>query len=298
MSSEERPTAGFTRRVALKRGGGATLAVLASGSGLADIAVAIEPGRAAFLTESELATLRALVDRFVPGKPEDADDGALAAGCAEAIDALLGAFEVDPPRIYAGGPFSDRGGAARNDFERFVSLDRYETRAWRLRIQGSRGRPELEFNGPVRGFQADYREGLAALDAAGFAALPGLARDVILGTTRDPAINGLVNVALLHTLEFMYGAPEYGGNRGRIGWSYTHYDGDVQPRGYTRAEIEQPDPSGLLDAARLPDGVGLDDLLALAPLAASDSFSVSLAGGGLTLDAIRSEVARILEAAK
>ncbi len=298
MTGTGRSAAGFTRRVALRRGGGATLAVLVSGSGLADIAVAVEPGRAAYLTEGELTTLRALVDRFVPGKPEDPDDGALAAGCAEAIDALLGAFEVDPPRIYAGGPFSDRGGAARNDFERFVALDRYETRAWRLRIQGSRGRPELEFNGPVRGFQADYREGLAALEAAGFSALPGLARDVILGTTRDPAINGLVNVAFLHTLEFMYGAPEYGGNRDRIGWRYANYDGDVQPRGYTRAEIEEPGPPGQLDASRLPDGVGLDDLLAIAPLAASDSFNVTLARGDLTLDAIRSEVARILEAAK
>ncbi|MQA64177.1 MAG: hypothetical protein GEU86_22600 [Actinophytocola sp.] len=104
------------------------------------LALAVEIGRdgPAFLSERELTTLRALVDRIVPGKPEDPAEGAVFAGCAEAIDGLLGAFRSDPPRIYAGAPFSDRGGHPMNEFENFLPLDSYEATAWRLRIEGSR----------------------------------------------------------------------------------------------------------------------------------------------------------------
>ena len=37
-----------------------------------------------------------------------------------------------------------------------------------------------------------------------------------------------------HCCEGMYGAPEYGGNRDGVGWSYLGRDGDVQPRGLQR----------------------------------------------------------------
>jgi hypothetical protein len=43
-----------------------------------------------------------------------------------------------------------------------------------------------------------------------------------------------------HCCEGMYGAPEYGGNRESVGWTYIDYEGDVQPRGYTDAEVSQP----------------------------------------------------------
>jgi hypothetical protein len=38
----------------------------------------------------------------------------------------------------------------------------------------------------------------------------------------------------------MYGAPEYGGNRDGSGWRAIGFDGDVQPRGWTDAEVAQP----------------------------------------------------------
>lgn len=220
-------------------------------------AVAVPTGadRARLLTEQEMTTLEALVDRIVPGPPEDTDPGAVAAGCADAIDALLAAFQVDPPRIYAGAPFSDRGGVGRNDFQQFLPLDPYETVAWRLRIEGSAGRPELERNGAVSGYQQVYREGLAALEravpVAGFSSSPGPARDLVLEQSDDPAVRALVDVAVLHTLEVMYGAPEYGGNRDLVGWELTGFEGDTQPRGWTREEVEQPERGGLpgLDGA-------------------------------------------------
>jgi hypothetical protein len=119
--------------------------------------------------------------------------------------------------------------------------------------------PEREFAGPVRGLQQVYREGLAHLDAraAGhFAALPGPAQDAILSDQSDGQVQELLGAALSNTLEAMYGAPEYGGNQGLVGWGYTNWEGDRQPRGYTNAEVSDPRPSstpklGAKQAARL-----------------------------------------------
>lgn len=291
----------LSRRALLRAGGMAAVGLFVTGgrdASFVPAAVPVRVGAPRFLTANEMATLRALVDRFVPGPPEDPDPGALDAGCADAIDALLAAFQTDPPQIYAGAPFSDRGGAARNDFQNFLPLDDYEQTAWRLRIEGSRGQPHLEFNGPVRGFQEIYRDGLAALDGAagplGFAALPGPARDLVLATANDPAVTALVDVAFPHTLEFMYGAPEYGGNRDLVGWDFTNFDGDVQPRGYTREQVENPDQPGLADLLRqLP--VALPQLLAVAPLASPEILHGLITRSGGVLGALRAEVAAILD---
>lgn len=293
--SAEKPR--LTRRTVL-RGSALTLAVFAAPTGIGD-AVAVDVDGPGFLTDAELTTLRALVDRIVPGTPEDPDPGAVEARCAEAIDALLAAFDVDPPRIYAGAPFSDRGGHSVNHFEDFLPLDAYEATAWQLRIEGSRGRPELEFNGPVPGFQTIYRDGLAALDAAGpteFATLPWPARDVVLETSDDPAVRALLDVAVPHTMEFLYGAPEYGGNEGLVGWRFTHFDGDVQPRGYTDEQVEHRDEPGLPELLpSVPDGVTQAQVEALLPLASPEVlFGLRERTGG-TLRGMRAQVAAILQ---
>jgi hypothetical protein len=286
---------GRVSRRAVLRGGaavGLALFVPFGRGGGAGVAVAVEQDAPAFLTPEELETLRAVVARFVPGPPEDPDPGALEAGCAEAIDALLGAFEFDPPRIYAGGPFSDRGGAEVNHFERFLPLDPYETRAWRLRIEGSRGREELEFNGPVPGYQQVYRRGLAALDeAAGdarFVDLPAPAQEAILRDEDDEPVADLVDVAFPHTLEAMYGAPEYGGNRDLVGWELTNWAGDVQPRGYTREEVEQPDDPGAPELLpQVPAEISSARLETIAAMAAPEAgYGMVLRSGG-SLRALR-----------
>lgn len=284
----------LSRRSLLRGGAVAGVAlfvpvVRAGRPGASAIAVAAEPGGPGFLTKDELATLRALVDRFVPGPPEDPDPGAVEAGCAEAIDALLAAFDVDPPRIYAGAPWSDRGGAATNHFAEFLPLDPYEERAWRLKVEGSRGVEALEFNGPVRGWQATYREGLAALDAAAggdFAALPGPARDLVLRGADDPDVAALVDVAFPHTLEFMYGAPEYGGNRDLVAWAFTRFDGDVQPRGWTDEEVTQPDQPGPQD---LLPALPLDEVATVAALGTAEAAHGMLARSGGTTTGLRVE---------
>jgi hypothetical protein len=290
----------MTRRTVLRDGTVLAVALFVARGG-AGVAVAVEPGTTVFLTDAELATLRAAVDRFVPGRPEDADERAVAAGCAEAIDALLGAFEVDPPRIYAGAPFSDRGGSPVNHFEDFLPLDPYEEKGWRLRVLGSQGQPKLEFNGPVAGWQRTYRDGIAALDRAAaparFADLPGPARDMILESD-DPQIAALVDVAAPHALQFMYGAPEYGGNRELLGWDFTDYQGDTLPRGWTREEIEQPNGTGLSELQpRPPIAIPIDELLAYVPLAAPEQGHGLVSAHGESMSALRAALAPVVRRA-
>jgi hypothetical protein len=217
-----------------------------------------QPGR--FLTAHELDTLRALTDRLIPGPPEDPTPGALDAGVAEAIDLLLGAFEVRPPLIHAGGPFSDRAGSRRDDFAEFVALDRQAELGWRIRLEGSRGLPEREFAGPVVGLQQIYRDGLAHLDGLGqkkdqvpFAQASAQSRDAILGDAGDASLQGFLAAALANTVEAMYGPPEYGGNRDLVGWTSNGWAGDNQPRGYSRTRVTTPDPAPPARAAATLD---------------------------------------------
>lgn len=238
------------------------------------------PGQ--FLDARELATLRSVTARLVPGPPDDPDPGALEAGAAEAIDMLLAAFRFDPPLIHAGGPYSNRAGSSYDFFARFHPLDRLSELGWRIRIEGSLGRPEREFAGAVRGLQQIYREGLAHLDERagpeGFAALPGPAQDLILSDQSDGAVQELVGAALANTLEAVYGAPEYGGNRQLAGWKPLRWPGDVQPRGYRADEVTGPDPTAAPPPVPGPAGDQrlLDGLLSAAagrPAAAATWWS-------------------------
>lgn len=284
----------FTRRAAIQGAAVAGVAVFVGVGTPGPSAVAVPFGadRARFLRPGELRTLAAVVDRVVPGVPEDTVPGAVAARCHLAIDALLAAFSVSPPRIYAGGPFSDRGGAPTNDFAHFLPLDRYETRAWRLRIEGSRGRKADERNGPVKGYQRTYRDGLAALEGSpgGFAALPGPARDLVLQRNDDPRVRAMLDLAVPHTLEFLYGAPEYGGNRDLVGWRTIDFEGDTQPRGYTRRQVVHPESSGPLDL--VTDIVGTEAAPAVA-MGSTELLHGVLARSGGQYSGLRQEVGRL-----
>jgi hypothetical protein len=171
-----------------------------------------------FLTEDEHDVVRRLADRLLP--PHGDFPGAGATGTADYVDLLLGAFNVDPPRIWAGGPFSGRFGGEPG-FGRFLPLSRVEELAWRTRIEGSRGIPAREWNGPVRGWQEIYREGIASLGA-----------DLELAGRPE-----LQQLLFEHACEATYGPPEYGGNRDLAGWRAIAYAGDVQPRGWSDAEV-------------------------------------------------------------
>ena len=181
-----------------------------------------------FLDPHEYAVVEAAADRLIP--PLDAHPGGAALGVADYIDRLLGAFTFDPPLIYAGGPFSGRAGGDAS-FANFLPLTRHQELAWRTRIEGSRGIAEREFNGPVRGWQEVYREGIRAL-GADFCELSGDEQDARLAAHRE-----LRALLYQHACEGAYGAPEYGGNRDLRGWRAIQFAGDSQPRGYTDEEV-------------------------------------------------------------
>jgi hypothetical protein len=182
----------------------------------------------AFLTETERATVVAAAERLVP--PLDGHPGAAALGVVDYIDGLLDAFSVEPPRIWAGGPFSGRAGGTAG-FGHFLELSPLETLAWRTRIEGSLGIPERERLGPVIGWQQRYRAGLAAL-GVDFAGLPHAEQD-----ERLDALGEFRGLLYEHVVEGAYAAPEYLGNRDLAGWTAIGFPGDVQPRGYTDEEV-------------------------------------------------------------
>jgi hypothetical protein len=181
-------------------------------------------------SEADLAIIAAAVDRLIP--PDDSGcPGAAAAGVPDYIDRFLGAFTFDPPRIFAGGPFSGRWGGAAS-FDEWLPLGRMEELAWRTRIEGSDGHAEREFNGEVIGLQQTYRDGMAAL-GADFADLEGADQDARLS-----AVPVFKRLLYQHACEGMYGDPVYGGNKDEVGWKMIGWLGDIQPRGYTKEEVE------------------------------------------------------------
>jgi hypothetical protein len=196
------------------------------------------PGDApVFFTRDEYAVVDAACERLIPaadGSSGERHPGARALGVADYVEGLLGAFASDPPRIFAGGPFSGRFGGAAS-FADFMPLSRVEEIAWRTRIEGSQGIAEREFNGPVTGWQQEYRDGIAAL-GADYCDVHGDEQDARLRAV--PAFRSLL---YRHACEGAYGAPEYGGNRDQLGWQAIGYPGDVQPRGYTDAEVSGRD---------------------------------------------------------
>jgi hypothetical protein len=183
-----------------------------------------------WLNADEFRTLSAACARLIPA---DETAGAVEAGVPEYIDGMLGAFLVDPPRIWAGGPSSGRFGGVAG-FAAFHRLTALDELAWRMRIEGSLGLPEREFNGPVTGWQERYRQGLAAL-GPDFCDASGDEQDARLRAQEE-----FTTLLYEHCCEGMYGAPEYGGNRDTVGWEAIDFLGDVQPRGFTDAEVSEP----------------------------------------------------------
>ncbi|MBI2895336.1 MAG: gluconate 2-dehydrogenase subunit 3 family protein [Deltaproteobacteria bacterium] len=252
MTSGDAPVARVTRRRFL--GGMVTLvcappiAVLGCGEGDGDPAPTgptlvdgWEAPAGAHLAPERFATLAALFDALIPG--DETSPGATQARAAWYVDQLLGAFDVDPPRIFAGGPYSGRHGGA-DGFAELQPLTRVEELRWRTFLEGSLGIPGREWNGPVIGLGQRYEEGLDEIDRtavsrrdAPFRRLPLVQRRALLEDA-DPE---LVALAYGHAVEGSYGDPVYGGNRDMLGWSAIDYEGDRQPIGYTARQMSHPE---------------------------------------------------------
>ena len=141
------------------------------------------------------------------------------------IDIMLSAFSFSPPKVHAGGPWSNRAGGSQDFMADFVPLDRAQNYAWQQRIANLR---------------SQYTTGIALLDqlAGGdFTTVSKTKQDSILATGQAVSFT---QVLFGHTIEGMYSVPEYGGNANLVGWHDIKWPGDIQPRGYTDAEVEAP----------------------------------------------------------
>ncbi len=189
------------------------------------------------LSPQRFATLVALMDALIPG--DEVRAGATQAHAAYYLDQLLGAFRTDPPRIFAGGPYSGRHGGVAS-FQYFQPLTRVERLRWQTYLEGSQGLPEREWAGPVVGLVERYETNLDALQvAAGERRFTSLSLD-----ERRSVVSGFdeefVTLAYQHAVEGTYGDPVYGGNYLGLGWAAVGYEGARQPIGSTARALSHP----------------------------------------------------------
>ncbi|MGA9493259.1 MAG: gluconate 2-dehydrogenase subunit 3 family protein [Mycobacterium sp.] len=228
-------SAPMSRRAVL---GGLTLLPLAAVGGVlpaasADPADAADAADAAdtsylYLSAHQAAVLDAATRRLIPGPGDDPGEtspGAHEANVVRYIDVMLAAFSFSPPKVHAGGPWSNRAGASQDFMADFVPLDRAQNFAWQQRINTLR---------------AQYANGIALFDqlAGGdFTSASTTKQNSILATGQALSFTQLL---FGHAIEGMYSVPEYGGNANLVGWQDIQWPGDIQPRGYTDAEVEAP----------------------------------------------------------
>lgn len=170
---------------------------------------------------------------------------------ADATSVQVSLFQARP--VFAGGPYSGRQPFVdettlqpsdrfpEDSFLNFVRLNRVQRISWEARLNGTGSTPELAGNPLATGtrvnLRAQYRTGLQQIEARSqqlfgmsFVALTPAQQSQVLAT---PAIGVFVRMLGEHTMEGLFSAPEYGGNRGTVGWQLIGYGGDSQPLGYT-----------------------------------------------------------------
>jgi Gluconate 2-dehydrogenase subunit 3 len=198
-----------------------------------------KPRTLRFFSSHQAAVVEDATARIAPGPADDPAEqghpGAREADVTGYIDTMLGALAAlgdtsPPPPVFAGGPWSSRHTSGPDLMARFAALDPVARIAWRKRLAA---------------WQDQYTRGIAALDklAGGdFTRTTRPAQDKVLAS---PSVSGFMSLLFEHTIEGLYSAPEYGGNQGLAGWRDIGFPGDIQPRGYTAAEVERsdgPDP--------------------------------------------------------
>jgi len=206
-----------------------------------------------FLTAHQAAVVTEATARLVPGPTDDPAEmghpGAREAEVVRYIDTLLSAFGDDPPLVFAGGPWSNRHSPGPDLMAQFVPLEERQRLAWRTRVAALR---------------SQVADAVVALDdAAGgdFVSGPAPLQDEILTSLAD-----VRNLLFPLTIEGMYSVPEYGGNAGLVGWQDIRWPGDVQPVGYSAAEVEADDG---LDPVALSDLPVVQELVGALPVVSS-----------------------------
>lgn len=193
-----------------------------------------------FFTAHQAAVIDAATRRIAPGPTDHplelGHPGAHEADVVRYIDTMLSMFSYRVPKLFAGGPWSNRHSHGKDHMKTFVPPDRAQAQAWRRRI---------------RKLRHTYRSNIALLDrkaGGNFAAASPSKQDQILASA---AMSSFTSVLFQHTIEGLYSNPEYGGNRHLSGWKEIGFPGDVMPRGYTAQEMAAADyslidPTGVL----------------------------------------------------
>lgn len=219
--------------------GGATVFALAPGCA---------PARNGFFSDAERRALGGLADSILP--PDDDSPGGAALGAVPYIEQLLTAFDSDPPKILAGGPYSGRmpfptadgqrsSSYPQNDFALFLPLDRTQDRAWRLFLYGSAGVPGGGPNdavlGKIVGLRSLIRAGLARVMGAASMPLATLGAQGIGSVLESVDLPpGFEDVLFALVTQAAFAAPEYGGNPQLAGWKLIFFQGDSMPLGYSQ----------------------------------------------------------------
>ena len=187
------------------------------------------PGVGEFFTQAERQAAGVLADKILP--PGEGFPGAQAAGAVAYIEAHLTAFEQDPPRIFAAGPFSGRtpyssGGVPTQNyppdsFTTFLPLTRSQEAGWRLRLYGD-GAKQVGLRDLIK---------------------KGLDQAITLGLTDATLLLQIFEGKFWSeftrlVIEGSLSAPEYGGNADLVGWKLASYAGDAQPLGYSMFDAD------------------------------------------------------------
>ena len=207
-----------------------------------------------FLTAQQAAVVVEATARLVPGPLDDPTElghpGAREAGVVHFIDRLLSAFDEDPPAIFAGAPWSNRHTTGPDHLARFMPLIERQEKAWRKRIPQLRKQVAAAVVALDKGAQADgYKD---------FVSAPTTEQDQLLTKLADAR-----DILFSLTLDAMYSVPEYGGNHALSAWKEISWPGDIQPIGYTAAQVESNDGADPVAAADLATVQELIDALPL-----------------------------------
>jgi hypothetical protein len=181
-----------------------------------------------FFTEQERMTLGLFCDRVFPK--------ATSLGAVYYIETLLTAFDSNPPKIYAGGPFSGRNPFSKsgvptkefpkNSFMEFLPLSRVQEATWRLKIYGSRSIPGGYWNEKVAG------EVIGLRDLIKSGIQNAIQEDNKIPDWGRTSSHFQKTVTAL-VVEGCFSAPEYGGNLENQGWKLASFPGDSLPLGYS-----------------------------------------------------------------
>jgi hypothetical protein len=227
-----------------------------------------------FFNPAQVTAMAALADAIFP--PDSAPGGS-ALGAVVYVDHFLSAFDVSPPEILAGGPYSGRAPIPNPDgtpskqfppdgFATFLPLDRVAEAHWRLYLYGSDavgGGPNDAVLGKTIGLRDQVTDGLQKVMAS---ASPPLDKQTPVQLAETLAgLDPTFQTTLIQLVaQGVLSAPEYQGNRNGDGWKICHYEGDVQPYGFTQYDmttgkyVERSDaPTSTPNTA--PDPDPLDD---------------------------------------